>query len=124
MTKRVGTFIITNIFLRPDMSSLYVAQVVRCCPLPLEPRVRVSVTPCGLGGRNRVCVGFFRVSLVFPYHKIHSTIFPHSSHSFRFIRPCDVASGVIWRHPCYSQTFNKGDSSHLIPRPGSVSDMS
>ena len=45
-----------------------------------------------------------RFSLVFPYHKFHSTIFPHSSHSFRFIRPCDSASGVVWWHPCYSQT--------------------
>ena len=123
MTKRAGT-LIKNIFLRLDMCSLYVAQAVRCCPLPLEPRVRVSVTPYGLRGRNRVCVGFLGVSLVFPYHKFHSTIFPHSSHSFCFIRPCDGASGVIWRHPCYSQTLNKGASSHLIPRPGSVSDTS
>ena len=124
MTKRVGILIIKNIFLRLDMCSLYVAQAVRCCRLLLEPRVCVFVNPCGLGGRNRVCVGFLGVSLVFPYHKFHSTIFPHSSHSFRFIRPCDGASGVIWRHPCYSQTFNKGASSHLIPRPGSVSDTS
>ena len=105
MTKRVGILIIKNIFVRLDMCSLYVAQAVRCCPIPLEPRVRVFVDPCGLGGWNQVCVGFLGVSLVFPYHKFHSTIFPHSSHSFRFIPPCDGASGVIWRHPCYSETF-------------------
>ena len=34
-----------------------------------------------------------------------------------FIYPCASASGVVGRHPCYSQTFNNGASSHLIPRP-------
>ena len=35
--------------------------------------------------------------------------------SFHFIRLCDGASGVVGRQPYYSQTFNKGASSHLIP---------
>ena len=39
-------------------------------------------------------------------------------------RPCDGASGVVGRYPCYSQTFNKGDSSQPILRPGSMSDTS
>ena len=29
-----------------------------------------------------------------------------------------------FRHSCYSQTFNEGASSHLIPRPGPVTDTS
>ena len=32
--------------------------------------------------------------------------------SFQFISPCDGATGVIGRHPCYSLTFNIGTSSH------------
>ena len=84
---------------------------------PLGSRVRVSVTPCGFrDGRNGVWVGFSRVTPLFPYHKFHSTISPHSSISFNFIRPCDGASGVVGRHPCYSRTYNFGASSHLIPR--------
>ena len=54
--------------------------------LPLGSRVRVSVIPCGFRGRrNGVCVGFSRVSLIFHYHKFHSTISPYLSHLFRFI---------------------------------------
>ena len=34
---------------------------------------------------KRSMVRFSGVSPVFPYHKFHSTISPHSSHSFRFI---------------------------------------
>ena len=40
------------------------------------------------------------------------------------IRPCNGASGVVGRHPCYSQTYNLGASSHLILRPDLVSDTS
>ena len=40
---------------------------------------------------------------------------------FHFIHPCDGAAGVVG--PSYSQTFNKGASSHLIPWPDPVSDM-
>ena len=40
---------------------------------------------------------------------------------FHFIRSCDGATSMVGRHPCYSQIFNKVASSHLIPRPGSVS---
>ena len=55
-----------------------------CLPL-LGSWVRILVTPCGLYGRqNRVCVGFLRVPPIFPYHKFHSTISPHSSHTFCF----------------------------------------
>ena len=42
--------------------------------------------------------------------------------SFNFIRPCVVASGVVCRHPCYSQAFNKEASTHFNPGPGPVSD--
>ena len=28
--------------------------------------------------------------------------------SFHFISPCDGASGVVGRHPCYSRTYNLG----------------
>ena len=46
------------------------------------------------------------VFTVFHCHKFHSIIPPHSSiHfvSFHFIRHCDGASGMVSRHPCYSQ---------------------
>ena len=42
--------------------------------------------------------------------------------SFRFISPCDGATGVVGRHTSYLLTFSIGVSSHLIPRPGPVSD--
>ena len=69
---------------------------------------------------------FLGVSPVLPFHRFHSAISPHSSYSFRFslfhfFRPCDDASGVVGRHPRYSQTFNKGASSHLTPRPDPAS---
>ena len=44
--------------------------------------------------------------------------------SFHFISPCDCATRVVDRHPCYSLTFNIGASSHLVPRPGPVSGKS
>ena len=94
---------------------------------PLGSRVRVSVPLCGFrGGRNGVWVGFLGISPVFPYHKFHSTISPTliSSISFHIISPCDGASGVVGRHPCYSRTYNLGASSHLIPRPDLVVDTS
>ena len=78
---------------------------------PLVSRVRVSVTPCGFrGGRNGVWVGFSRSFSRFPLPQISfhhfSTLI--SSISFHLIRPCDGASGVVGRHPCYSQTYNIG----------------
>ena len=94
---------------------------------PLGSRVRVSVPQCGFpGGRNEVWVDFLGVSPVFPYHKLHSTIFSTliSSISLHFIRPCDVVTGVVGRHPCYSRTFSIGASVHLIPRPDLVLDTS
>ena len=64
---------------------------------PLESRVRVSVTPCGFrGGRNGFWVGFRGVSPVFPYHKFHSTISPHSSHPFRSISSALVMVRQAW----------------------------
>ena len=94
---------------------------------PLGSRVRVSVPPCGFrGGRNGVWVGFSRGFFLFPLPQISlhhfSTLI--SSISFHFISPCDGASGVVGGHPCYSRTYNIGASSHLIPRPDLVLDMS
>ena len=95
---------------------------------PLGSRVRVSVTPGGFrGGRNGVWVGFSRGFSHFPLPQISfhhfSTLI--SSISFHFIiSPCDGATGVIGRHPCYSRTYNIGASSHLIPRPDLVLDTS
>ena len=69
---------------------------------------------------------FHGVSPVFPLPQISfhhfSTLI--SSISFHFIRPCDGASGVVSRHLCYSQTYNIGASSHLIPRPDLVLNTS
>ena len=63
----------------------------------LGSRVRISVTPCGFrGGRNGVWVGFLGVSPVFPYHKFHSTISPHSSHTFSFISSTLVMMRQAW----------------------------
>ena len=42
--------------------------------------------------------------------------------SFHFIRPCDVATDMVGRNPCYSLTFNIGTLTYLIPQPGPVSD--
>ena len=94
---------------------------------PLGSRVRVSVTPCGFrGGRNEVWVGF---SWGFSHFLLPQISFHHfstliSSISFHFIRPCDGATDVVGRHPCYSRTYNMGPSSHLIPRPDLVLDTS
>ena len=94
---------------------------------PLGSRVRVSVTPCGFrGGRNEVWVGFSRCFSRFSLQQISvhhfSTLI--SPISFHFVRPCDGATGVVGRHPCYSLTYNIGASSHLIPRPDLVLDTS
>ena len=93
----------------------------------LGSRVRVLVPPCGFcGGRSGVWVGFSRGFSRFPLPQISfhhfSTLI--SSISFHFISPCDGASGVVGRHPCYSRTYNIGASSHLIPRPDLVLDTS
>ena len=78
---------------------------------PLGSRVRISVTPCEFrGGRNGIWVGFSRGFSRFPLPQISfhhfSTLI--SSIWFHFIRPCDDASGVVGRHPCYSRTYNLG----------------
>ena len=96
---------------------------------PLGSRVRVSVPPCGFrGGRNGVWVGFSRgfspfsptTNFIPPFLHTHLIHFV----SFHFISPCEGASGVVGRHPCYSQTYDIGASSHLIPRPDLVLDTS
>ena len=93
----------------------------------LGSRVRISVPPCGFrGGWNGVWVGFSRGFSHFPLPQISFHYFSTliSSISFHFICPCDCASGVVGRHPCYSRTYNIGASSHLIPRPDLVLDTS
>ena len=77
-------------------------------------------------GQNEVWVGF---SLGFSRFPLPQISFHHfstllSSISFHFISPRDCASGVVGQHPCYSQTYNIGASSHLIPRPDLVLDTS
>ena len=93
----------------------------------LGSRVRVLVPPRGFrGGRNGVWVGFSQGFSRFPLPQvsIHHFSTLISSISFHFIRPCDGASGVVGRHPCYSRIYNIGASSHLIPRPDLVLDTS
>ena len=78
---------------------------------PLGSRVRLSVTPCGFrGGGNGVWVGFSRGFSRFPLPQIslHNFSTLISSISFHFISPCDGASGVVARHPCYSRTCSMG----------------
>ena len=94
---------------------------------PLGSRVRVSVPPCGFrGGRNMVWVGFSRgfSRYSLPHISFHHFSTLISSISFHFTRPCDGASGVVGRHPCYSRIYNIGASPHLIPRPDLVLDTS
>ena len=65
---------------------------------PLGSRVHVSGTPCGFrGGRNGVWAGSSRGSFSFPLPQIS-----YHTHSFHFICPCDGASDVVGRRPCYS----------------------
>ena len=85
---------------------------------PLGSRVRVLVPPRGFrGGRNGVWVGFSRGFSRFPLPQISFDHFSTliSSISFHVIRPCDGASGVVGRHPCYSRIYNI--SSHPSTRP-------
>ena len=56
---------------------------------------------------------FLGVSPIFPYHKFHSIISPHSSHSFHFIRPCDDATGMVGWHPCYSHRLSIKGLHHI-----------
>ena len=95
----------TNHRLVPDNLDVYLLNLLaaswrKCLDARLPPlgsRVRVSDPPCGFrGGRNRVWVGFSWVSPVFPYHKFHSTISPHSSHPFRFISSALVMVRQVW----------------------------
>ena len=90
---------------------------------PLGSRVRVSVALCGFrGGQNVVWIGFSPDFSRLPQHKFHSTISPHSSHSFRFIlfhfmSPCCSANGVVDKYLWKSQTFNIGVSITVILDP-------
>ena len=87
---------------------------------------KFAVTPCGT--KWGLCRFFSRFVPFSSYHKFNSTPYLHSLliHflSFHFISLCDCATGVDGRHPCHSLTFNKGASSYLIPRPGTMSDTS
>ena len=73
-------------------------------------------------GLGRFFTGFSRFPI--PQISFHHFSTLISSISFHFICPCDGASGVVGRHPCYSQTYNVGASSHLIPRPDLLLDTS
>ena len=98
--------------------------VKRSPPAAGDPSSRLRHSMFGfLVDETESVLRFLGVSPTFPCHKFHSTIYPHSLHSFHFICPCDDASGMVGRHPCKLQTFNIGASSHHIPRPGPV-DMS
>ena len=90
----------------------------------LGSRVRVSVSTCGFnGGRNEIGTFFsgFRFPLQLSFHHFSTLI---SSVSFHSINLCNDVTGVVDRHPCYSQTFIIGASSLLIPEPGPMWDMS
>ena len=93
----------------------------------LGSRVRVPVTPGGVrGGRIKIWVGFFSgflrysftTNFIPPFSLAHFSYFV----SFNFIHPCNGATGMLGRHPWYSQIFNVGTSLHLFPRPGPESD--
>ena len=57
----------------------------------------LPVTPSGFhGGRNGVWLGFSRGFSRFPYHKFHSSISPHLSHSFSFILSVHVMVRQTW----------------------------
>ena len=62
-----------------------------------------------------VCVCVCVRKILVSFNNFHTTqltdtkIWLHiSSISFHFISPCDGASGVVGRHPCYSRTYNMG----------------
>ena len=72
-------------------------------------------------GLGRFFSGFLPFS---PTTNFIPPFYHFSSISFHFTSPCDGASGVVGRNPCYSLTYNIGASSHLIPRPDLVLDTS
>ena len=134
----IYVLVASQIFLRASLSGdrcrcktlcyAFVAQAVRRSPPTAGvPSSRLGPSMCGFrGGRNGVWVGFSRGFSRFPLPQILFHLFSTliSSISFHFIRPCDGASDVVGRHPCYSRTYNMGASSHLIPRPDLVLDTS
>ena len=118
--RSIVTFIFYALYIIKELVGGLVAQAVRRSP------PTAGVPSSRLGPSMWVCVGFSRGFSRFPLPQISfhhfSTLI--SSISFHIIRPCDGASGVVGRHPCYSQTYNIGASSHLIPRPDLVLDTS
>ena len=117
--KVLTTFFLILIFNKLlKFKSGLVAQAVRRLPptagvpsLRLGPSMWVLWwTKRGLGSFSQ---GFSRFPLPqVSFHHFSTLISPIS---FHFIHPCDDASGVAGRHPSYSQTYNIGASSHLIP---------
>ena len=75
-----------------------------CLP-QLGSHIRVPVTPCGFrGDETESGKIFLEIFPVFSCHKFHSTISPHSSHTFNIIRPCDGALGISPLDPALCQT--------------------
>ena len=109
--------------------SSFVAQAVRQLPPSAGvPSLRLIHSTWVLWWKKRRLGRFFSRFLQFspatnfipPFLDTHLIHFV----SFNFTRPCDDAPGVVGRHPFYSQSFNVGASTHLIPRSDTVSDMS
>ena len=110
-----------DIHLHPSSLGLVAQAVRRSTPTAGVPSPSMWVswwTKRGLGrfltgfrgGRNGVWVGFSRgfSRFLLPPISFHHFSTLISSISFHFIRPCDGASGVVGRHPCYSRTYNVG----------------
>ena len=111
---------ISNLELFIYLKGGLVAQAVRRSPPTTGvPSSRLGHSMWVSSWTKGVWVGFSRGFSRFPLPQISfhhfSTLI--SSISLHFIRPCDGASGVVGRRPCYSRTYNIGASSHLIPRP-------
>ena len=109
------------------LNGFLVAQVVRHF-LPTTSGVLISLLDHSiwvLWCTKQGLIGFSQGFSHFPLPQISFHHFFTLIHfvSFHFISPCDGAIGMVGQHPCYSQTFNIGASSHLIPRPSPVSDM-
>ena len=98
------------------MCSFSVVQPIRCLPPTAGvPSSRLNHSMWASWTKSSLC-RFFSGFLTFSPTTNFIPPFFHT-HLFRFIRPCDGASGLIRRHPYCSQTFNKEASSHLSTRP-------
>ena len=86
---------------------------------PLGYRVRVSVIR---GERNGIWVDFsldFSATIFVPPF-LHT----HLIHFVSFNPPFDFTPGLLGRHPCYSQIFNKGFfASHPSTRPCVIKEI-